>query len=84
MSISHLCCCCPPSLYVPTTTRSYQPYVQGPDTAYYLNVSDSKPNKKPALGKQAVAQATSDILGAKLLGGDYSHLSWELVASALP
>ena len=45
----------------------------GSDDAYYLNLT-----------KSAAVGSPVDILGAKLLSGNYSGVTWDLVASAVP
>jgi hypothetical protein len=53
--------------------KGYEPYTQGSDDEYYLNLT-----------KQVVMGAKADILAVKLLSANYTHLSYELVKSAVP
>ena len=63
-------------------SKTYQPYEA---TSHYLNVSyQPKGSNKHVFGKAAVSQANFDILGEHLLSSNYSHLTLELVKSALP
>ena len=54
-------------------SKGYEVFGSAHDDDYYLN-----------LGKTAVKSAASDVLAIKLLSKNYSHLTWELVASAIP
>ena len=74
-------------------SKTYEPYVQGPDSDYYLGGNITFPGKKNTTltGKDAVVAATKapdtafDIMGATLLNKTlFSHLTRELVASAAP
>ena len=53
--------------------QGHEPYTQGDDAEYYLNLT-----------KRAVMGAKADVLGVKLLSRNYSHLTYELVKSAVP
>lgn len=58
--------------------QGYQPFTQGddgdlPTTQYYLNLTKAK-----------VMGSKSDALAVKLLSANYSHLTYELVKSAVP
>jgi len=58
--------------------QGYQPFTQGddgdlPTTQYYLNLSKAK-----------VMSSKADALAVKLLSANYSHLTYELVKSAVP
>ncbi len=53
--------------------QTYEPYTQGAENDYYLNLT-----------KRAVMAAKSDILAVTLLSANYSHLTYELVKSAVP
>ena len=55
-------------------SKGYEVYGSAHDDDFYLNLT-----------KDAVhSSTTADILGIKLLSRNYSHLTWELVASAVP
>ena len=54
-------------------TKGYSVYGSADDDDYYLG-----------LGKDAVMHSKVDILAVKLLSKNYSFLSWDLVASAIP
>lgn len=53
--------------------QSYEPYTQGAEDNYYLNLT-----------KRAVMSAKADVLAVKLLSANYTHLTYELVKSAVP
>ena len=52
--------------------KGFEPYTQGSDDEYYLNLS-----------KSDVMRAAGDVLAVKLLS-NYSHLTYDLVRSAVP
>eukprot|EP01048_Picozoa_sp_COSAG05_P018612 COSAG05_NODE_2752_length_2684_cov_3.365571_1_plen_528_part_10 len=52
--------------------QGYEPYTQGSDEEYYLNMT-----------KRAVMSDKADILAVKLLN-NYSHISYDLVKRAVP
>ena len=54
-------------------SKSYSVYGSADDQSYYLNLT-----------KQAVMQDKADILAVKLLSSNYSFLTWQIVASAIP
>jgi hypothetical protein len=53
--------------------KGYEPYTQGNEADYYLNLT-----------KAAVMRDKADILAVKLLSSNYTHLTYELVKSAVP
>ena len=53
--------------------KSHEVFASANDDEYYLNLT-----------KAAVVGAKADILAAKLLSANYSYLTWDLVASAIP
>lgn len=55
------------------THEQYGSAPAGSDDFYYLNFT-----------KKAAVAAAEDVLGIKLLSNNYSHLTWDLVASAVP
>ena len=68
-------------------SKGYEPYVRGPDSEYYLNVSWQPSGKgKTLFGKAAVQAAFADILGAKLLDNSSfpQGVTLQLVTSAVP
>jgi hypothetical protein len=63
----------PCEFYLYRPWLGYEPYTQGADEDYYLNLTKAK-----------VMSSKADILAVKLLSENYSHLTYELVKSAVP